>query len=180
MYCAGGRTISEPRLSGNRKELFLFGRIPDTIAKICPSDADICRGMTWDNPESRRHSQISQIAIWYQSCFHLATELHLSGSVYGSHADFHISYWRTLLCDRDNQALRPTVFYERYFNAFHQWWSRPVETILAPNSVSNEVLSLSNIFETTLLRWAGLRRFRRTSGRRMAWVPQTSQRDDVI
>jgi hypothetical protein len=180
MYCAGSRINSGPRVSGNRKELFLVGRTLDTIAKICPSDSDISRGMTWDTPDSRKHSQISQMAFWYQRCYHLATALHLSGSAYGNQADFHESYWRTLLCDRDGQALRPTAIYERYFNAFHQCWSRPVETILAPNSLSNEVLGLSSVFETTFLSWAGLRRFCTTSGRRMAWVPQTSQMDDII
>lgn len=101
--------------------------------------------------------------------------------------------WRCLICDMDIAGhAAPSVYgeyfqqYVRYMHCLKDWWTRygsgrgPPPPDEVARQIGQRSLDGVNLYENSILQWAGTRKFCVTEYGRIGWVPPEAEVGDIV
>lgn len=186
-FAASGAMKAVAWHSDNQMILHVTGKLVDSIA-VLGSEPKFTKAIAIFQINHHKIEELQNSWKWLQECRELASDEH--GNLT---AERHEELWRTMTCGLTGDAFpapnRYSMYFVKYMNFMASASQRFSDYLIESMSTENAVRGLDEvipyfethaIIEASLHKWSSRRRFCTTAKGRLACIPKSSRKGDVI
>jgi hypothetical protein len=186
-FCASGRMQAEAWHSNNETVLRVTGKLVDSVA-ILGSEPKFTKAVAVFEINKAKITELANSFKWLQDCRDLASDS--KGRLTKNR---HQKLWRTLMCGLTGDAFPVPIRYSEYFDKYMIFMETAAQTfedyLLEAQTTVTGIRGLDEtiphfethaLIEASLSKWSSRRRLCKTRKGRLACVPKSSKRGDVI